>query len=91
MAAIACYAMTLAPVTWVVLSEIFPGRIRGTAMSVAVGALWLSCYGLTLTFKPLNLALGAAGTFWFYGALCLVGFVVLAVWLRETRGRTLVA
>ena len=89
LAAIACYAMTLAPVTWVVLSEIFPGRIRGTAMSVAVGALWISCYGLTLTFKPLNLALGAAGTFWFYGALCLVGVAVLATWLRETKGRAL--
>lgn len=89
LAAIACYAMTLAPVTWVVLSEIFPGRIRGTAMSVAVGALWVSCYGLTLTFKPLNLALGAAGTFWFYGALCLVGVAVLAMWLRETKGRAL--
>lgn len=91
LAAIACYAMTLAPVTWVVLSEIFPGRVRGTAMSVAVGALWISCYGLTLTFKPLNLALGAAGTFWFYGALCLAGFAVMARWLRETRGRTLEA
>lgn len=91
LAAIACYAMTLAPVTWVVLSEIFPNRVRGTAMSAAVGALWISCYGLTLTFKPINAALGAAGTFWFYGAVCLAGFVVLALTLRETRGQTLEA
>ena len=60
-------------------------------MSAAVGALWISCYGLTLTFKPINAALGAAGTFWFYGAVCLAGFVVLALTLRETRGRTLEA
>lgn len=87
--AIACYAMTLAPITWVVLSEIFPNRIRGTAMSIAVGALWISCYGLTLTFKPLNLALGAARTFWFYGLICLAGLAVIALTLRETKGRAL--
>ena len=89
MAAIACYAMTLAPITWVVLSEIFPDRVRGTAMSVAVAALWISCFGLTLTFKPINVSLGAAGTFWLYAAICVVGFAVVARFLRETKGRKL--
>lgn len=87
--AIACYAMTLAPITWVVLSEIFPTKIRGTAMSIAVGALWISCYGLTLTFKPLNMALGAAWTFWFYGLICVVGFLIFRKALHETKGQTL--
>ncbi len=50
LAAIAAYAMSLAPVTWVVISEIFPNRIRGAAMSVAVAALWLACFLLTYTF-----------------------------------------
>ena len=89
MAAIACYAMTLAPITWVVLSEIFPDRVRGTAMSVAVASLWISCFGLTLTFKPINEALKAAGTFWLYAAICVVGFVVTAFFLKETKGREL--
>ena len=89
MAAIACYAMTLAPITWVVLSEIFPDRVRGTAMSVAVASLWISCFGLTLTFKPIDAALGAAGTFWLYAAICVLGFVVVALFLRETKGRDL--
>ena len=89
MAAIACYAMTLAPITWVVLSEIFPDRVRGTAMSVAVASLWVSCFGLTLTFKPINEALKAAGTFWLYAAICVVGFVVTACFLKETKGREL--
>ena len=89
MAAIACYAMTLAPITWVVLSELFPDRVRGTAMSVAVASLWISCFGLTLTFKPINAALGAAGTFWLYAAICVLGFVVVALFLRETKGRDL--
>ena len=89
MLAIACYAMTLAPITWVVLSEIFPDRVRGTAMSVAVASLWVSCFGLTLTFKPINEALKAAGTFWLYAAICVVGFVVIACFLKETKGREL--
>ncbi len=89
MAAIACYAMTLAPITWVVLSEMFPDRVRGTAMAVAVASLWTSCFGLTLTFKPINVSLGAAGTFWLYAAICVVGFLVVARFLRETKGRAL--
>ena len=89
LAAIACYAMTLAPVTWVVLSEIFPDRVRGTAMSVAVAVLWTSCFGLTLTFKPINVSLGAAGTCWLYAAICAVGFAVVARFLKETKGREL--
>jgi MFS family permease len=87
--AIACYAMTLAPVAWVLLSEIFPNRIRGAAMSLAVSALWIACFLLTITFKPINVALGASGTFWLYGAICLGGFVVLYFKLPETKGRTL--
>ena len=54
LAAIGCYAMSLAPVTWVVISEIFPNRIRGAAMSVAVSALWIACFILTYTFPILN-------------------------------------
>lgn len=87
--AIACYAMTLAPITWVLLSEIFPNRIRGAAMSLCVSALWVACFGLTATFKPINAALGAAGTFWLYGIICLVGFVVLHRWVPETKGKSL--
>lgn len=89
MTAIACYAMTLAPITWVLLSEIFPNRIRGTAMSLCVAALWIASFGLTVTFKPINVALGAAGTFWLYGLICLVGFIVIRQWVPETTGKSL--
>lgn len=87
--AIACYAMTLAPVTWVVISEIFPNRIRGAAMSVAVLSLWLACTVLTFTFPYLNKWLGSHGTFWLYAAICVVG--TLFVWQRlpETKDKTL--
>ena len=87
--AIVCYAMTLAPITWVLLSEIFPNRIRGTAMSLCVSSLWIACFVLTVTFKPINVALGAAGTFWLYGAICLVGFLVMSRRVPETKGKSL--
>src|SRR6266481_5284950 len=59
LAAIGCYAMSLAPVAWVVISEIFPNRIRGAAMAVAVSSLWIACFILTYTFPILNSGIGA--------------------------------
>ena len=58
-------------------------------MSIAVAALWMSCYGLTLTFPPINAACGAAGTFGLYSAICIVGFAVCACSLHETKGKEL--
>jgi SP family arabinose:H+ symporter-like MFS transporter len=87
--AIACYAMSLAPVTWVVLSEIFPNRIRGFAMSVATFALWSACFILTYTFPLLNKILKASGTFWVYGFICILGFWFIWKRLPETKGRSL--
>ena len=89
LAAIGCYAMSLAPVTWVIISEIFPNRIRGAAMSLAVAALWIACFVLTYTFPILNARLGAAGTFWLYAAFCAVGWVFIFCRLPETKGQTL--
>lgn len=88
-AAIACYAMSLAPVTWVVISEIFPNRIRGTAMSISITALWIACFILTYSFPFSNRALGAAGTFEIYAAICLAGFLFLFMRLPETKGKSL--
>ncbi len=87
--AIGCYSMSLAPVTWVVLSEIFPNRIRGAAMSVATVALWSACFLLTYTFPILNKALGTSGTFWLYGFICLIGFIFIFKKLPETKGKSL--
>jgi sugar porter (SP) family MFS transporter len=87
--AIGCYAMSLAPVTWVVISEIFPNRIRGAAMAVAVASLWIACFLLTYTFPILNAHLGSAGTFWLYAAICVAGFVFIKFKLPETKGKTL--
>jgi SP family sugar porter-like MFS transporter len=88
-AAIACYAMTLAPVVWVVLSEIFPNRIRGMAMAVATFSLWTACFVLTYTFPLLNNGLGSYGTFWLYGIICVLGFIFIRKMLPETKGKSL--
>ncbi|MFA6483885.1 MAG: sugar porter family MFS transporter, partial [Bacteroidales bacterium] len=87
--AIAVYATTLAPVTWVLLSEIFPNRIRATAMSIATFSLWIGCTVLTMTFPMLNSSLKASGTFWLYGGICILGFFFVRKMLVETKGKSL--
>ena len=87
--AIACYAMSLGPVTWVLLSEIFPNRVRGIAMAVGTFALWAACFVLTYTFPLLNKALGSSGTFWIYGVICICGFMFFYRKLPETKGKSL--
>ena len=87
--AIACYAMTLATTMWVIISEIFPNWVRGVAMSVCTFALWGACFILTYTFPVLNSGLGAAGTFWLYGIICLAGGIFVVFCLPETKGKSL--
>jgi sugar porter (SP) family MFS transporter len=87
--AIAIYSMSLAPITWVVLSEIFPNKIRGVAMSIATFALWVASFILTFTFPILNDALGASGTFWVYSFICIAGFLFIKSRLPETKGKSL--
>ena len=86
---IGCYAMSLAPITWVLISEIFPNRIRGAAISIAVSSLWVACFILTFTFPILNKSLGPAKTFWAYALVCLLGFIFILVRVPETKGKTL--
>jgi MFS transporter, SP family, xylose:H+ symportor len=89
LSAIACYALSLAPVTWVVISEIFPNSIRGPAVSIAVSALWTACFVLTFTFPLLTERLGTAGTFWLYSAVCVAGSLFIFRRVPETKGKTL--
>jgi MFS family permease len=89
LAAIGSYAMSLAPVTWVIISEIFPNRIRGAAMSVSVTSLWVACFILTYSFPTLNESLGPASTFWLYSSICVAGLAFVLARLPETMGKTL--
>ena len=87
--AIAFYSFSLAPIVWVLLSEIFPNRIRGAAMSIAVFSLWVGCFTLSYSFPTLNRSLGSARTFWLYGLICVAGFTFVLLVLPETKGKSL--
>lgn len=87
--AIACYAMTLAPVTWVVLSEIFPNRVRGKAMAAATFALWSGNALLAYFFPIINSKVNASGSFWIFALICIAGFIFIRARLIETRGKSL--
>ena len=88
-AAIACYAMTLGPCTWVLISELFPNRVRAIAVATCTFALWVGSSTLTYTFPLLNKLLGSYGTFWIYALVCLCGFLFFLRRLPETKGKSL--
>lgn len=87
--AIGCYAMTLGPCTWVLISEIFPDKVRSVGVSTCTFVLWIGSSTLTYTFPFLNRSLGSYGTFWIYAAVCAVGFIVFSTKLKETKGTSL--
>ena len=88
-AAISVYAMTLAPVTWTLLAEIFPNRVRGIAMATCTFALWVGCCTLTFSFPSMNAVLGSSGSFWIYSAICICAFIFLFRNCPETKGKSL--
>ena len=88
-AAISVYAMTLGPVTWTLLAEIFPHRVRGIAMATCTFALWVGCCTLTFSFPSMNAALGSSGTFWIYSDICVCAFIYLLRNCPETKGKSL--
>ena len=88
-AAISVYAMTLGPVTWTLLAEIFPNRVRGVGMAACTFALWTGCCTLTFSFPSMNASLGSDGTFWIYSLICLSAFLLLWRNCPETKGKSL--
>lgn len=89
MLAIGIYAVSLAPVTWVLIAEIFPNKIRSEASTVAVVSLWGAYFILVFTFPVMAKALGTFGPFYLYAAICLAGFLFVKNKVRETKGQTL--
>lgn len=89
LAAIGTYGLSLAPVTWVLISEIFPNRIRGVASSVATVSLWAAYFVLVFTFPILAQAIGTYGPFYLYAGICFLGFLFVRSKVKETKGQTL--
>jgi SP family arabinose:H+ symporter-like MFS transporter len=83
------FAIGLGPAVWVMLSEIFPNRIRGRAFGLATMTLWIACVTVTATFPTISSRLGASGAYAVYGGICLFTAIFIAKVAPETRGRTL--
>lgn len=86
---VAFFAIGLGPAVWLVLSEIYPTRIRGRALSIATFNVWAWCFVISLTFPILVERIGPAKTFWLYGVMCILTFVFVCRFVPETKGRTL--
>ena len=92
---IASFASSMGPVVWVILSEIFPTRIRGRAMAIATVILWISCYAVSQTFPMMDKnqwlieKFNHGFSFWVYGVFCLVTILFVQKFVPETKGKTL--
>lgn len=87
-AAIGVYALSLAPITWVLISEIFPNRVRGEATSIAITGLWAAYFILVFTF-PILFEKYQDKSFYIYSVICVIGFIFILFKIKETKGRTL--
>ncbi|HEX2534267.1 MAG TPA: sugar porter family MFS transporter [Chitinophagaceae bacterium] len=89
LAYISFFAISLGPLTFVVVAEIFPTHIRGRAMSVAIFFLWLSVYIVSQTFPMLLESIGSSWTFWIYMVMSVIAFLFVWSMVPETKGKTL--
>ncbi|HET7172553.1 MAG TPA: sugar porter family MFS transporter [Gaiellales bacterium] len=86
---IACFAIGLGPVFWLMISEIFPLELRGPAMAVCTVANWSFNFLISFTFLTLVDAIGKTATFWLYGVVAVIAVVFFALKVPETMGRSL--
>jgi SP family arabinose:H+ symporter-like MFS transporter len=86
---VASFAISLGPVVWVIMSEIFPNRIRGKATAIAAMTLWAADYVVSQSFPPLLSSAGPATTFWIYGSMALLTFFFTWRIVPETKGKSL--
>lgn len=86
---IATFGITLGPVTWVYLSEMFPNLIRARALSWATASLWAANFLVTLVFPSMLTRLGEGGTMLIIGCICLVYAIFILTFVAETKGKTL--
>jgi MFS family permease len=83
------FAVGLGPVFWLVLSEIYPLRVRGRAMSVGTIANWGANLVVALSFLTLTQVLGKSATFWLYAVISIGAWAFAFCLVPETKGRTL--
>ena len=82
---VGCFAFGLGPITWLIISEIYPLRVRGRAMSIATLANWAANFVVSFVFLTMIKVLGSPLTFAIYGAVCLVTIWFIRTFIRETK------
>jgi MFS transporter, SP family, galactose:H+ symporter len=82
---VGCFAFSLGPITWLLISEIYPLRVRGRAMSIATLANWAANFGVSLVFLTMIHALGSPLTFSIYGVLCIITIIFVRTCIKETK------
>jgi MFS family permease len=86
---VASFAVGLGPIFWLLISEIFPLRVRGAAMSAVTMTNWALNLAVAVTFLTLVAALGRAETFWLYGVIAIAAWIFCYRLVPETKGKTL--
>lgn len=86
---LASFAISLGPIFWLLISEIYPTTVRGQAMSLATVAIWIADLLVSITFLSMVGAFGARASFWLYGAACVAAFIFSVKLVPETKDRTL--
>ncbi len=89
LAFVAAFAVAMGPIPWIVNAEIFPTKLRGRAMSLAIFCLWFADWIVTQTFPMLRASIGPARTFWVYAFCSLLSTLFVIFMVPETKGRTL--
>ena len=89
LAAIACYAASLAPVTWILLTELFPTQLRSKGVSLAASCLWIASFFVTYSFPPISHRFGMSHTFLLYAIVCGCGAILVRFFVPETKCRSL--
>ncbi len=86
---LACFNISYGPICWIIISEVFPTKVRGRAMSISTFSLWAGCTLVTITFPKLLDGLGPTHTFWLYAVTTPIAFLFVWFLVPETKGRTL--
>jgi MFS transporter, SP family, arabinose:H+ symporter len=86
---IASFSASVGAVTWVIVSEIFPNKLRSKAMSVSIVSLWMANFLLILVFPLMLNRLGGAASFLFFDVMCVILLLFIIIKLPETKGKSL--
>ena len=80
--------MSWGPICWVLISEIFPNKIRSQAVAIAVAAQWAANFFISSTYPPM-MEFSSGGTYLFYGVMSIISAIFVWKMIPETKGKTL--